>query len=913
MPVRLLFVNDRKDESACILDELKHFNTQVILHCVEHIEDYANAVNEKEWDFVISNTFSNAYTTEDIVSISSNAANLPQNIIITDDEKSILSEHNKEENIYFIAKDNLNQVSTIITRDIQQKKNKQNECYISLHEERMWEVLNNSLNEIYIFDALTINFTLVNQAALKNLDYTLEEILSLHPYDLIKNTNKNEFIKILKPLYNDEKSLLHFETSIKRKNGSYYPVDIRIQASPDNTEKLFYAIVVDISERIQADEEINTLARFPEENPAPVIRLAPNTEVLYFNPASKHIINYWSELFPTARPEHWQQWIDNCLSQDGNFEFEETTENKVYSWQLSAAPDKSYVYCYGRDITREKISEHDLLQAGQVFDHSIEGIMITDTRNRIIRVNPAFTDITGYTELESLGKDPAFLKSEKHDAEFFKSMWESLQVKGIWQGEIWNKRKNGEIYPEFLTVNVIKNSLNEISNYISIFADVTERKEAEENLHRLAYYDSLTDLPNRFHIQEKLSFSIQKAHRKAQTLAIIQVDVKRFKKINEILGHASADHLIELISIRLVEKLPSDVFIGRLAGDEFLIIGKNRLISHECSPLIETIQEALEKPFNIQSQEIYISVYLGVTHYPNDGETVEILLKHAESAIAYAKKEDKNLKIFSSDLEVRGIKHISMESSLRKALEREEFVLHYQPQFELSTNKIVGAEALIRWQHPENGLIPPLDFIPLLEETGLIVPIGDWVIQKACSQIVEWSNKGLNAPRIAINISAKQFNQRNLTQNIIKIISQTGINPELLELEVTESTIMRNFDHVVKILTELHENNIMLSVDDFGTGYSSLSYLKHFPIDVLKIDRSFVKEIPGNNDDTAIVNTIISMGHNMNLKVIAEGVETQEQRNCLTKLGCELAQGFYFSRPLTADDFLAYMTQHSEY
>lgn len=254
-----------------------------------------------------------------------------------------------------------------------------------------------------------------------------------------------------------------------------------------------------------------------------------------------------------------------------------------------------------------------------------------------------------------------------------------------------------------------------------------------------------------------------------------------------------------------------------------------------------------------------------------------------------------------------------MESSLRKALEREEFVLHYQPQFELSTNKIVGAEALIRWQHPENGLIPPLDFIPLLEETGLIVPIGDWVIQKACSQIVEWSNKGLNAPRIAINISAKQFNQRNLTQNIIKIISQTGINPELLELEVTESTIMRNFDHVVKILTELHENNIMLSVDDFGTGYSSLSYLKHFPIDVLKIDRSFVKEIPGNNDDTAIVNTIISMGHNMNLKVIAEGVETQEQRNCLTKLGCELAQGFYFSRPLTADDFLAYMTQHSEY
>lgn len=254
-----------------------------------------------------------------------------------------------------------------------------------------------------------------------------------------------------------------------------------------------------------------------------------------------------------------------------------------------------------------------------------------------------------------------------------------------------------------------------------------------------------------------------------------------------------------------------------------------------------------------------------------------------------------------------------MESSLRKALEREEFVLHYQPQFELATNKIIGAEALIRWQHPENGLIPPLDFIPLLEETGLIVPVGDWVIQKACSQIIEWNNQGIKAPRISINISAKQFNQRNLTKNIMKIISQTGVNPELLELEVTESTIMRNFDHVVKVLTELHDNNIMLSVDDFGTGYSSLSYLKHFPIDVLKIDRSFVKEIPGNTDDTAIVNTIISMGHNMNLKVIAEGVETQEQRNCLTTLGCEFAQGFYFSRPLSADDFLAYVNQRAEY
>ncbi len=913
MPVRLLFVNDRKDESTCILDELQHCDTQVVLHCVENIRDYENAIKEKEWDFVISNTFSNVYTADDIVLISNNAANQPQNIIVTDSQKNVPHGNNYEKCIHLVPKDNLNQVSMIINRDIKQKDSNYKHCIVKLNEERMWEILNNSLNEFYIFDALTFNFTLVNQAALKNLNYTHEEILTLHPHDLIKNTDKNEFLKILKPLYSGEKSLIHFETLLKRKNGSYYPIDIRIQASPDETEKLFYAIVIDISERIQVDEETNTLARFPEENPSPLIRLAPDTTVLYYNPASKHIINYWAELFPTARPEHWQQWIDDCFSQNGYFEFEETTENKVYRWQLVAAPNKSYVYCYGRDITREKISEHDLLQAGQVFDHSIEGIMITDTHNRIIRVNPAFTDITGYTELESLGKDPAFLKSERHDAEFFKKMWENLQETGIWQGELWNKRKNGEIYPEFLTVNVIKNSLNEVSNYISIFADVTERKEAQENLHRLAYYDSLTDLPNRFHIQEKLSLTIQKASRKAQTLAIVQVDVRRFKKINETLGHASADHLIELISIRLVEKLPSDVFIGRLAGDEFLIIEKNRSISNERSPLIQAIQKSLEEPFDIKEQEIYISVHLGVTHYPNDGETVEILLKHAETAIAYAKKEDKSLKIFSSDLEVRGIKHISMESSLRKALEREEFILHYQPQFELSTNKIVGAEALLRWQHPENGLIPPLEFIPLLEETGLIIPVGNWVIQKACSQIMEWRNKGLNTPRIAINISAKQFNQRNLTQNIMKIISQSGVSPELLELEVTESTIMRNFDHVVKILTELHENNIMLSVDDFGTGYSSLSYLKHFPIDVLKIDHSFVKEIPGNNDDTAIVNTIISMGHNMNLKVIAEGVETQEQRNCLTKLGCELAQGFYFSRPLSADDFLAYMNQHSEY
>jgi len=912
MSVRLLFVNDLKDDSTCILNELKHCKTQVVLHQVANIVDYENAINEQEWDFVISNTFSDAFTTEDIISISNNStSSLPKNIVITDRKNSLLQNSRKNSNIHLVPNDDLNQVSTIINRNIDDIEH----CSsgINLHEERMWEVLNNSQNEFYIFDSLSFGFTLVNQAALKNLDYTQEEISQLHPYDLLQEQSKETFLKLLEPLYTEQQKLLHFEARLQRKNGSHYPVDIRIQLSPYKSEKLFYAIVLDISERILATEEINTLARFPEENPAPVIRLAPDTSVLYYNPASKHIVNYWAGLFRKARPEHWQQWVDDCFEKDGNFEFEETTENKVYNWQLSAAPDKSYVYCYGRDITREKIAEHDLLQAGQVFDHSIEGIMITDSHNRIIRVNPAFTQISGYTELEALGKDPSFIKSDRQEKDFFQKMWEKLQSRGIWQGEIWNKRKNGEVFPVFLTINVIKNSIDEVSNYISIFADITERKEAQESLHRLAYYDSLTDLPNRFHIQEKLSLTLQKAKRKNLSLSIIYIDVKRLKKINETLGYAAADTLLEKISTRLSETLPSDVFLGRIAGDEFLLIAKNRRITNENSPLIQTIQKGLEEPFDIQDQELYVAICMGISHYPDDGDSVEILLKHAETAIAYAKKEDKNFKIFSSDLEVRGIKHISMESSLRKALEREEFILNYQPQFELSTNRIVGAEALLRWQHPENGIIPPLDFIPLLEETGLIIPVGDWVLQKACNQIKEWSEQGVVAPRIAINISAKQFNQRNLTQNITQIISESGVAPELVELEVTESTIMRNFDHVVKILTELHNSNIMLSVDDFGTGYSSLSYLKHFPIDVLKIDRSFVSEIPGNTDDTAIVNTIISMGHNMNLKVIAEGVETQEQRNCLSKLGCELAQGFYFSRPLSADDFLIYLNKHSSY
>ncbi|HFE39605.1 MAG TPA: phosphodiesterase, partial [Gammaproteobacteria bacterium] len=615
---------------------------------------------------------------------------------------------------------------------------------------------------------------------------------------------------------------------------------------------------------------------------------------------------------PAQVPETWAQKIQDCLSQKEALEFDDSQAEETYYWFLFPAADNTYVNCYARNISKERKSEQGLRQAGQVFDNSIEAIMITDEHASIIRVNPAFRVITGYSEADVIGKTPSFIESEKNTPAFYNDLLKGLDEEGRWQGEVSNRRQNGELYPAYMTISVVKDNTQKITNYISIFSDISERKKAQIHIQQLAYYDSLTRLPNRLHMQKKLHALITHCDVSQQTLSLLYLNLDRFKTINESLGHVAADKALNITANRLVKSVPDTAIVGRMGGDEFLIIVNNKKIENEQEQLIKAIKLAISEPLKLNNQDIYLSCTIGVSHFPGDARNMDDLVKYAETATTRAKQNGSGFELYSSELEIYTEKRINLESRLRKALERDEFLLHYQPQFDLGSGKLVGVEALLRWQDPENGLVSPIAFIPLLEQTGLIKQVGDWVLHQACTQSMTWQKLGIEIPRVAINLSAKQFSQKNLGRIITNIIEDTGINPAFVELEVTESTIMHQLDQVISILSHLHDKGIHISIDDFGTGYSSLSYLKHFPIDVLKIDRSFVSEIPNNKADIAIANTIISLSHNLDLKVIAEGVETREQLKCLREMGCDWAQGYHLSKPLPADQCLDFFEKNAE-
>jgi len=909
--IRVLIIEDYEDDLMLVLRELRRGGFEPEYIQIETAETMQQALAEQEWDVILSDYSLPSFSAPAALKVLKNSHNEIPFIVVSGnvgEEVAVqLMQYGCDD---YVNKNNLSRLCPAIQRELEEFKNRKLHKKSQALTERLWHILNNSQNEIYVFDATTLLFKLLNQGALKNLGYTLDEMLVKHPYDIKPDLTESQFRKLIKPLVNEDVNSIHIETLHQRKNGTSYPAEVRLQLSKTDNESVFYAIVVDISDRVKANAEIESLAKFPQENPAPVIRLDNNLQLTYANPASQHIIDYWSDGHILKAPGHWQPLINKCLSNNEVTETEETIQDQIYHWLLAPSEDKSYVNCYARDITSQRLAEKDLRQAGQVFENSIEAIMITDSNNAIKRVNPAFEVITGYSEAEVLGETPDFLRSGEHNDQFYINMWESLNQDNRWQGEIWNRRKNGDIYPVYMTISVAKDEAQNVNDYIAIFADISERKKAQDHIHRLANYDALTDLPNRLSLQSTLSDYIKHAARHNNPIAVIYLDIDRFKTINEGFGHQVADQALKTIAHRISNIMPTGAIFGRMAGDEFLVLANNVTIDSENHPLINEIRNAIGEPLNLKNQDIYLSTSIGVSHYPSDADNMDNLIKFAETAVNYVKKENNGFQLFSNELDMHGIKHISLESGLRKALEREEYRLHYQPQIDLKSGKIVGLEALLRWEHPENGLVSPADFIPLLEQTGLIVQVGDWVLREACQQSLDWQKLGINVPRIAINLSAKQFVQKNFSDIIMDIISKSGVDPKFIELEVTESTIMHQFDQVISILRELHDNDIQISIDDFGTGYSSLSYLKHFPINVLKIDRSFVKEIPNDKDDIAIVNTIISMGHNLNLDVIAEGVETLEQSQCLLDMGCERAQGFYFSKPLPADDCLDYLNKH---
>lgn len=559
---------------------------------------------------------------------------------------------------------------------------------------------------------------------------------------------------------------------------------------------------------------------------------------------------------------------------------------------------------FGNAIKRQKF-ETSLQQAAVVFENTREGIMVTDHENRIIQVNQSLLDMLGYEEDEVLGQNPNMFSSGQHHPAFYRELWQQLQLHGHWQGEIWNRRKNGEIYPELLSINSIFAPDGKIKNYVAVFADITQLKASQQELEFLAHHDVLTGLPNRLMMLSRLDGVIDTASRQQQSFALMMLDLDRFKYVNDSFGHPAGDELLKLVAERLLLRLRKVDTLARFGGDEFMVLLPVLEHEEDAGRLASEIIEQLNQPWTLSNNaEVRIGVSIGIALYPQHGTSGATLLQNADAALYRAKEQGRSrFAYYSDDLTQYARTRIDIESRLRHALAEQQFVVYYQPQIDIATGFITGAEALIRWQDPIAGLISPATFIPIAEDTGLIGAIGLWVLQQTCRQGSAWLAQGYPPVKLAVNLSSHQFSHGDITQTVRDVLAQSGFPPHLLELELTESAIMAHEDVARRTLKELNQMDIQLAIDDFGTGYSSFAYLKKYQVDVLKIDKSFVDDVPLDSDSNEIVSAIISMAKILKLKTLAEGVETAAQLEFLQASGCDYFQGYYFSKPVPAEQF----------
>ena len=546
-----------------------------------------------------------------------------------------------------------------------------------------------------------------------------------------------------------------------------------------------------------------------------------------------------------------------------------------------------------------------LRQAAAIIQGTRDGVMITDLERRIVSVNPAWCAITGFSAEEALGRAAREFRSELQDEAFYQDIWDQVSRQEYWQGEVWTRRKNGEIYPLWLNISMVRDDQGQPSNYVIVMTDISKLRESQAQLERLAHYDPLTGLPNRLLVQSRLEHAIEQAAHHHSMVGVLCIDMDHFKTINESLGHLAGDELLRAIGKRLGSTLRAEDTFARWAGDEFLVVIENVANPDELANLAQNLIQLTQEPFTLASgQTVYLGASIGIGLYPQDAGNASLLLQHTDTALHQAKAQGRNTyRFFTEAMGQTAQQHLELGRRLRMALEQGNFVLHYQPKLDVATGRMVGCEALLRWNDPTCGLTRPDLFIPFAEESGLIVPIGAWALESACRQARQWLDEGRPPLRMAVNLSARQLWQADLPERIGAILASTGLPPEMLELELTESMIMGHEAEAVERLGQLRAMGISLALDDFGTGYSSLSYLKSLPIQVLKIDQSFVRNIPGDHQDMEISAGIIALARKLNLKVVAEGVETPEQLEFLLEQGCDHYQGYLYSRPLPADQF----------
>lgn len=613
--------------------------------------------------------------------------------------------------------------------------------------------------------------------------------------------------------------------------------------------------------------------------------------------SGRHDQSFYASLWQTILAG--QVWRGETVNRrkDGSLYHSEITISPV----VGDAGDITAFIGIQQDISARKQAEEQLRLAAQVFANTVEGIVVTDAATVIQSVNQAFTDITGYTPDEVRGRKPRLLHSDRHSPAFYALMWRIVQQTGWWQGEMWNRRKNGEVFPARVTISAIRAGNGEVSSYIGLIGDITQQKRDEQTIRHLAYHDPLTDLPNRTLFHERLAQALDEAERDGRSLAVLFVDLDGFKRVNDTVGHALGDRLLKGIAAELVAAVDDTATVARWGGDEFTILLPRLAGPDVADQCAAAVSRRLSRTWVLGGHEFAITASVGVAVYPAHGLDSETLLKNADMAMYHAKDTNRGAyQQYQEDMGTRAVERLKLESNLRRALNRRELQVHYQPQVDLAGGQVLAVEALTRWPHPVQGYIPPGLFIPVAEETGLISYLDEWVLRQASAQVRAWQQTGLPPVRLAVNLSARQFRQQSLVEIITALLAESGLDPQWLELEITEGTAMQDEEATIATLRALRDRGIGIALDDFGTGYSSLNYLRRLPITKLKIDRSFVRDVTTDHDNATIVTAVMVLARHLHLEVVAEGVETPAQLQWLQEQGCGLAQGYLFSPPVAA-------------
>ncbi len=573
------------------------------------------------------------------------------------------------------------------------------------------------------------------------------------------------------------------------------------------------------------------------------------------------------------------------------------------------AGEPTGIICVCHDISARKESEESLALAAKVFENSLTGIYIGDAEGKIMRVNSAFSRITGFPSDEVLNRTAKRLRAERDSDKVAEDIKEGLKNKDYWEGEIRLRHRSGREFPAWVGITVLRGSNGQLLNTINTFTDITEKKNNEVKIQRLAYFDPLTGLPNRTLFNDRLSQALSRARRSKQEVGVLFLDLDRFKAINDSLGHALGDELLVQVGKRLRQCVRNEDTVARMGGDEFIVIlaglvDKQHAIT-AAAHVAEKIRSSLSEPYQIHDRELFTSASTGIAFFPGDGEDPKALLQNADTAMYHAKKAGKNnYQFYTPVMNVRALERLEIESAMHKALHKNEFELYYQPILNVESRQLVAVEALVRWNHPKEGLMTPDKFIEIAEESGLINPLGAWALRRGCEQMAEWQRQGVALERISINVSARQFSEGYILQTLREVVAATGVDAQSVVLELTETALMQDHRYTMDVLKAMKELGISIAIDDFGAGYSSLNYLKKFPIDSMKVDRSFIEGLPGK-DDARIVQAIVALAHSLGMKVIAEGVETPLQLEFVRNLGCEEVQGFMSSKPLPAGDIAA--------